>query len=117
MIFSGPAIAEHHATEETVSQECGLPTTPIVPDGNVASEDELISAQKAMKGYQALLAEYRECLVAGEKKLDPDAEDTADRIKDNKAKYDASIDAEESIAEKFNTTVRAYKARQAPASE
>ena len=97
------------AAEEAV---CDMPAGPIIPDGNVASEDELVAAQKAMKMFQTSLISYRNCLQGMESKIDMEA-DTAvahqDVILNN---YNLSVDAEAKVAEEFNAAVRAFKARQ-----
>jgi len=109
------AIASHSAQ----AQESELPgancsynaTTPIIPDGNIATQDELISAQKRIKAYQESLLDFRECLIEVEKSLDPEAEDYQS-IKDALLdRSNASIDVEEKVAEEFNTAIRTYKSR------
>lgn len=96
--------------------ECDIPASPIIPDGNVASLDELVSAQKAMKSYQTSLGGYRDCLKAVEEGLDLEAEGAEDQTKMILSEYNASVDSEAAVAEEFNTAVRAFKTRQ-PASE
>lgn len=98
--FSGSAMAE-----------CVNASAPIVPDGNVASKDELIAAQKALKEFQSNLVEYRECLE-GQKIAEPGEDEAA--LQKNAAldaAYDASVDAESLAAEEFNAAVRAFKSR------
>lgn len=97
---------------QQVLAECSHGDGPIIPDGNVASQDELVAAQKAMKAFQVTLAEYRECLDAKDAAIDPEAEDAEAQKAAIGADYDASVDAEEKMAEEFNTAVRAFKARQ-----
>lgn len=118
MIFalSNQAFADGHAAGEHADKmtkpACENPTTaPIIPDGNVASLDELIAAQNGVKAYQADLIEYRECLNAG---LVPEASEEQDIQKNAaiNAAYDASIDAETKVVAEFSTARLAYKARQ-----
>lgn len=93
--------------------ECIIPAAPIVPDGNVASEDELVSAQKAMKAFQDSLAEHRVCLSREEETfISEDSEGLVDLQNALSDKYNASVDAEEKLAEEFNAAVRSFKARQ-----
>jgi hypothetical protein len=92
--------------------ECKLPATPIIPDGNVASEDELIAASKAMKAYQTKLMDHRDCIGGEEAKLNVEAEDYEAKKMVFTKRYDASVDAESALAEEFNVAVRAFKARQ-----
>jgi GTPase involved in cell partitioning and DNA repair len=95
----------------TAAAECTNPSAPIVPDGNVASMDELVAAQKGLKAYQANLVDYRECLVA--QKVDETNEDEAALQKNAalNAAYDSSVDAESAAAEEFNAAVRIFKSR------
>ncbi len=99
-----------------IAADCSLPTQPIVPDGNVASMDELVAAQKAIGAYQGNLGEYRNCLLEAEQQLDAESEEHEVNQMKITQLYDASVDAEAVTAEKFNQSVRAYNARN-PKSE
>ena len=117
LIFAGSALADGHLASEHAEKHpekaaCMMASAPIIPDGNVASEDELVAASGAMKAYQGKLQEYRDCMVGMEEGLDAEAEDDAIKLAEIRAKYDASVDAEAAIAEEFNLAVRAFKARQ-----
>ena len=78
----------------------------------MASEDELVSAQNAIKQYQSGLNEYRLCLSDLETNLDPEAESTVVLKNALKTLYDTSIDAETALADEFNVAIRAFKERQ-----
>lgn len=94
-----------------VATDCALPMQPIIPDGNVASMDELVAAQTAFKAYQSNLVEYRQCLGEAETALDSESEQfEADKLKILDM-HNASVDYENETAEQFNVSVRAYKAR------
>jgi len=97
---------------DSLDINCTVPNGPIIPDGNVASEDELVSAQNGIKSYQTGLNAYRLCLADLETNLDPTAESTETLKTALKSLYDTSIDAETLVAEKFNLSVRAFKERQ-----
>jgi hypothetical protein len=92
--------------------ECIIPAAPIVPDGNVASEDELVAAQNAMKAFQDSLAEHRVCLATEEATFDEDTEGLVELKAALSDQYNASVDAEEKLADEFNAAVRSFKARQ-----
>ena len=77
--------------------ECVAPSAPIVPDGNVASKDELLSAQSAYKAFESNFYDYRECLQAKEKAL-IDLDDVA-------------FEELNRVAAEFNTAVKAYNAK------
>ncbi len=90
---------------------CELPTAPIIPDGNVASQDELLAAQRAMKDFQGLLVGYRGCLDEGVATLDLETEEGLAAQAASHGLHDRSVDTEEAIAEQFNLAVRAFKAK------
>ena len=94
------------------ADECYEPAAPIIPDGNVASEDELVAAQKAIKIYQTSLIDYRTCLDEAGAGLDPENEDDQKVAADLSSRYNASVAAETQVADEFNVAVRAFKARQ-----
>lgn len=94
--------------------ECKEATAPIIPDGNVASEDELLAAQRAFKTFQASTEEYRDCLLvlkANTEAMDLDADELEAKLADNLALDNLSVDKIEAVAEEFNKAVRAFKAR------
>ena len=95
--FSGSAYAE-----------CTPPASPIIPDGNVASMDELVSAQKALKQYQTDVLVFRECLQGLDEAIDADAEDAAAQRAGILEKFNGSVDAETALAEEFNGAVKAF---------
>ena len=106
------------ASQAHAEIDCAIPAPPIIPDGNVASEDELIAAQKALKTFQASLVDYRNCLADVQEALKVEVgegEKSALVIDKEKALVDAyndSVTHEETAANEFNTAVRAFKARQ-----
>jgi len=97
--------------------ECDEPSSPIIPDGNVASLDELVSAQKAIKMFQTSLNDYRDCLKGMEESIDPEAADAQEQSATILASYNGSVDNEALIAEEFNVAVREFKARQPAEAE
>jgi len=94
-----------------LAEECALPNAPIIPDGNVASKDELIAAQGAYKEFELKIDEYRGCVENKEKAVPLDAEDAAAQKAAFLALDSASVDALTKVAEEFNVAVRAFKAR------
>lgn len=95
----------------TSAQECELPNSPIIPDGNVASMDELLAAKEAFTAYQSNIEVYRDCLITKESEIDAESE-TAQAEKDAILELDgASVDKLKSVGDEFNKAVRAFKAR------
>lgn len=90
-------------------------STPTIPDGNVASQDELVAAQKAYKLFDAEVTEYRDCLVKEAEEIKAaggDEQEVAAKLAANLEKDDAAVDALVGVAEEFNVAVRAFKERQ-----
>ena len=84
----------------------------VIPDGGSATKDDMLAAQKSVKGYQASLQSYRDCLDqenAGLAEDDPAAQELKNL---NNQRYDASVDAEEAVVARFNEQVRTYLANQ-----
>lgn len=99
------------ATGSAHAEECVLPNSPIIPDGNVASKDELIAAQGSFKAYDSKIVDYRECLVAQEEAIPADSETLQAQKDAIIALDDVSVDNLKKVADEFNAAVRAFKAR------
>jgi len=100
------------ADETALTEECVAPTgTPIVPDGNVASKDELIAAQGAVKNFQAVNLEYLQCLDTKRAALDPESAETAQKLANFDGLEAAAIQMEEKLAEEFNAARTAFMER------
>ena len=107
-----------------VYADCSYPPAPDkIPDGNTATLEEMVAAQKAVKEYDKAINAYVACIqlersdkvaqVAkpGEK---PTAEqkkaiDEMERVEVQK--HNAAIDQLHSVADRFNEQVKVYKAR------
>ncbi len=107
-------IAAPVLTAPAFANDCSLPETPSVPDGTSASMEEMIAGQKAVKGFQSDVQAYRACVdetLEAMKEAAASGEETAvEAYKTANDAYNASVVAEEKLAEDFNTAVRAYKA-------
>ena len=106
--------------------DCSYPTAPDhLPDGRTATMAEMVAAQKSVKEYDTAINAYLACIKLehddtaskmpqpkpGEK---PTAEqkkamDDLDRVEVQK--HNAAIDADHSVADRFNEQVRAFKSR------
>jgi hypothetical protein len=106
-LTAGPAYAD-----------CPYPAAPAkIPDGATATMEEMIAGQKAVQAYDKAINEYVACIdgelqnsvaKAGDK-LKP--EQKADMEKVEAQKHNAAIDQEQSVADRFNEQVKAFKAR------
>jgi len=89
------------------AQQCNLPNAPPpIPEVPVKEDLDLLKAQKGVKGFQAAMEKYREC-VSKEAKSDELSDGNRQAI--NNA-HNYSVDMEERVAAMFNEAVRAYKA-------
>ncbi|MFQ5535511.1 MAG: hypothetical protein ACE5EM_11900 [Sphingomonadales bacterium] len=88
---------------------CLRPAEPTLVDGNVATQGEMVAMVKAIKKYQAELAEFRTCLDAEQQNADGEISEEIRII--SLQRYNASVDAEASLITQFNAAIRAYKDR------
>ncbi len=91
--------------------ECTAPSAPIIPDGNVASKDELIAAQGAYKAFEKTFYDFRDCLNAKEQAISPEAADIEEQKAAITAADNAAFEELNRVAAEFNTAVKAFKAR------
>jgi hypothetical protein len=84
---------------------CTLPPAPSkVPDGNAASEQEMVAAMQTLKRYNTDVTNYVKCLEfeANQNRLSRD---------EQARQHNAAIDGLQAIAAKFNEQVRLFKAK------
>ena len=110
--FITSAIALSLALSVSASaQECVLPNPPIIPDGNVASQDELLAAKDSYKMFESNIIDYRECLIELEANIPVDST-TLEAQKDALLALDTiSIDNLQNVADEFNQAVRSFNER------
>ena len=87
-----------------------------MPNGGIATKEEMLEGQRAVKKYVAEMEAYLDCIVAEEKAarstmdnlLPEDEQQREDML--NK-KYNAAVDEMETVAAAFNTEVQAFRSR------
>jgi predicted transglutaminase-like cysteine proteinase len=85
--------------------DCVLPPAPSkIPDGNSASEQEMITAMQTLKEYNADVETYLKCLEFETKqnRLSPG---------DQEKMHNAAVDTMQKVATKFNEQVRTFKSK------
>jgi hypothetical protein len=87
---------------------CETPSMVALPDGKVATMNEMVDAQKKVKEYVAAMDEYLACVDQELKKAGDDAPDEYKGLMANR--HNAAVGEEEAVADAFNEQVRAYKA-------
>jgi hypothetical protein len=95
------------------SSDCRKPSARdiTIPDGQVASREEMLSTRKAVNDYVEQMNVFLECLDQRSSTL-PEGEDGARARDINDARYNAARDEMLRLAERFNVQVRAYQVRQ-----
>jgi len=91
--------------------DCVSPIIPIIPDGVVASKDEMLSASKSIQNMQLNLAQYRKCLTdksVAITETDEKSEAEKQRLLDL---YNQSVDLEQKAADEFNSALKAYNSK------
>src|SRR5215813_5027109 len=119
VVSAGPAYAD-----------CSYPSPPDhIPDGNTATLQEMVEAQKAVKEYDKAINAYVACIQlerndAVGKIAKPGETPTADQKKAMEEmerveiqKHNAAIDQLQSVADRFNEQVKVYKAKSAEKSK
>jgi hypothetical protein len=110
----------------TAYADCSYPTPPDhLPDGNTATLQEMVEAQKAVKEYDKAINAYVACIQlerndaigkvakAGETPTPEQKKAMEDMERVEVQKHNAAIDQLQSVADRFNEQVRVYKAKSA----
>jgi hypothetical protein len=108
----------------TAYADCSYPTPPDhIPDGNTATLQEMVEAQKAVKEYDKAINAYVACIQlerndAVGKLAKPGEKPTADQKKAmddmervEVQKHNAAIDQLQSVADRFNVQVKVFKSK------
>ena len=89
---------------------CDYPMAPDeLPDGESETEEEMLTAQRAVKSYVKRMEDYLACL---DEQLAAKGDDATDehRLMHEK-RYNAAVDVLDATASEFNQAVRTYQAR------
>jgi hypothetical protein len=94
---------------------CDYPAPPKeLPDGAIATKDEMMAGVKMISKYQEEMTSYLACIEADQilavQALDD--EDGKERSQDNfNKKYNAAVEAQTKTVAQFNLEIRTYKGR------
>jgi hypothetical protein len=88
---------------------CTYPAEVTVPSGKTSTDQEMVEASKVVNAYMDAMRAYQACIDEEQAALGDAAtpEQKAVHVK----RYNASVDAMESLAARFNTELRAFKAK------
>ncbi len=85
--------------------DCVLPPAPSkIPDGNTASQQEMLTAMQTLKEYNADVETYTKC-------LDFEAKQNHLSHADQERLHNTAVDTLTKVAAKFNEQVRTFKAK------
>jgi hypothetical protein len=114
------AIALTAALSGVAYADCPYPAAPDkLPDGATATMEEMVAGQKAVRAYDKAIQDYVGCI---DKELDEAVAKAGDQLKPQQKadmqkveaqKHNAAIDQDQSVADRFNEQVKAFKARTA----
>ena len=90
--------------------ECPYPAEVDVPEGDTATEEEMVAGQKIVKQYMADMESYLDCIDEEDAELGKDKTDEQQKM--HVQRYNAAVDAMENVAAQFNSQVKAYKANE-----
>jgi hypothetical protein len=96
---------------------CTYPADPgALPDGNVASKDEMLAAKKKVTEFDKAIMAYTDCLKKEhEETLTKSTDLTDDQKKQMQTmvdqKHNAAVEADEALAARFNEQLRAFNAK------
>jgi hypothetical protein len=102
----------------TAFADCAAPDSKLnIPNGSKATKDEMITAMRAVKAYDAAVKTYTECLkteqdaavAAGGDKMTQEEHDKV--VGKFVEKQNVQVDKAQKVADKFNAELRAYKAK------
>lgn len=99
------AAAAAYCVSLAAHADCVLPPAPSkIPDGNSASEQEMITAMQTLKEYNADVDTYLKCL---------EFETKQNRLSagDQEKMHNTAVDTLQKVASKFNEQVRSFKAK------
>jgi hypothetical protein len=90
-------------------KKCHIPVKPGMPNGRAATEQEIIKVQRKVKAYIKKGEKYIQCIAALEQAWGENV--TPEQKQGIVTLHNGMVDAMESVASAFNSTVRAYKGK------
>lgn len=92
------------------SAACDYPNAPTdLPTGDTESQEDMLTAQQAVKEYVKSMEDYLACLDTQFDALGSDATEEHALIRDKR--YNAAVSVMDATASQFNQAVRTFKAR------
>ncbi|MGH8246242.1 MAG: hypothetical protein ACREUU_07395 [Gammaproteobacteria bacterium] len=109
MFCAAAAGAEEGSVSGELAAKCAAPGRPEIPNGRTATEEEMLSAQKALKSYLADGDTYIGCVDALEQSLGEEPTDEQRSVV--LIFHNRMVDEMQATADLFNQAVRAFKGK------
>jgi len=107
LLSFGVLAGDEKSVEE--GKKCHIPEKPGMPNGRAATEQEIIQVQKKVKAYIKKGEQYIQCIAALEQAWGENVR--PEQKQGIVTLHNGMVDAMESVANGFNSTVRAYKGK------
>ena len=108
--FTAALVAAMPLAGASAQTACTYPeSVGVIPDGNTATSEQMLGAQRLVKAYVQTMEEYLACLDTEVAALGDEATEAHLLIRDKR--HNAAVEAMEAVAGDFNYAVRVYKAR------
>jgi len=92
------------------ASECTMPgQAPVIPDGTVATVDQIKEAHAAVQSYVNLLQSYQDCVEARIKMAPKGTK--AEELQKLRDSGNAAIDQAKALSDAYSAQVKAFKAR------
>lgn len=101
--------AAMQARAKEVNAACEYPDKPSIPDGRGSTKDEMLQAQSRMKSFISAGNDYIDCLDKLEQSWGDDAADSDHAL--IVVLHNKAVDDMQSVADLFNSAVRAFKGK------
>lgn len=99
------AVALAYAASLPAHADCVLPPAPSkIPDGNTASEQEMLTAMNTLKEYNGDVDTYTKC-------LEFEAKQNRLSRADEEKMHNSAVETLQKVAAKFNEQVRTFKSK------
>ena|ERR1700693_1497615 len=109
-----PIVALAALSAGPVFADCAVPDNNVqIPDGSTATREEMVAAQKAVQAYDAAVKTYTDCLQQEQQQKLEAGGDKAKLQRQYADLNNVQVEKVQQLAEKFNTELKAYKAKTA----
>lgn len=101
-------------TAGPVCADCAAPNDDVqIPNGNSATREQMLAAQRAVRAYNAEVKQFADCLQQEQDAKVAAGGDQAKLAEEYAKRQNAVVDKLQQIADKFNVELKAFKTKNA----